>query len=100
MMKRLRYLPDVVTLRLDAALCNGCARCEEVCPHEVFVLENRKAVIADRDACMECGACALNCPSEALTVESGVGCAWAVIMGWIKRSEPTCGCGADDHGCC
>ena len=91
----LRYLSNVVTLRLDAGQCSGCGRCVEVCPHAVFVLTNRKAEIVDRDACMECGACALNCSPGALTVSAGVGCATAVIAsalaGHGERVE--CGCG-------
>jgi NAD-dependent dihydropyrimidine dehydrogenase PreA subunit len=65
--------------------------CVNVCPHAVFKLENREAVIDDRDACMECGACARNCPTEAIAVQSGVGCAYAIIVDAIKGTEPTCG---------
>jgi NAD-dependent dihydropyrimidine dehydrogenase PreA subunit len=86
-----RYLNNVVTLKLDPDQCTGCGRCLEVCPHEVFTLSNRRAVIRDRDACMECGACARNCAFGALSVKSGVGCASAIIFGAISSSEPTCG---------
>jgi len=88
----LRYLPNVATLSLDDDKCDGCRMCEKVCPHAVFVIEDHKARIVDRDACMECGACALNCPPQALTVDSGVGCAAAVIVGAIKGTEPDCDC--------
>jgi NAD-dependent dihydropyrimidine dehydrogenase PreA subunit len=89
----LRYLPGVSTLQLDADKCNGCRVCQEVCPHGVFVIEDRKARIVDPDACIECGACALNCQPGALTVNAGVGCASAIIRGWLTGSEPTCDCG-------
>ncbi|MHC4067697.1 MAG: mercury methylation ferredoxin HgcB [Planctomycetota bacterium] len=95
----LRYLPNVVTLTLDAQRCTGCGMCAEVCPHGVFVVENRKARIADRDACMECGACARNCVSQALSVQAGVGCAEAVLRGMVKGSPPTCD-SASTSGCC
>ena len=78
--------------QLDEARCNGCRMCVEVCPHAVFEMVEKRAVIRDRDACMECGACAMNCPEEALTVDSGVGCASAIITGAIKGTEPTCDC--------
>jgi NAD-dependent dihydropyrimidine dehydrogenase PreA subunit len=96
----LRYLEGVVTLELDQGKCNGCGMCVEVCPHEVYTIEDRKAVIVDRDACMECGACAMNCPVEAIQVDAGVGCATAVITGAIRGTEPTCGCDEDPSCCC
>jgi ferredoxin len=92
-MSSLRYLGDVVTLQFDEQKCIGCGMCSVVCPHGVFVVEDRKARIADRDACIECGACAGNCPVEALTVKAGVGCASAIIHGWLTGSEPNCDCG-------
>jgi len=98
-MGQLRYLSDVVTLTLDVEKCTGCGMCTTVCPHGVLALENRKARIVDRDACMECGACALNCPVDALAVDSGVGCAAAIIIGALKGTAPTCGCG-DETSCC
>jgi NAD-dependent dihydropyrimidine dehydrogenase PreA subunit len=96
----LRYLTNVATLRLDEERCNGCKMCVIVCPHSVFAVENRKAIITDRDACMECGACALNCPEDALTVEAGVGCAAAVINGYTRGTEPVCDCGTKETTCC
>ncbi len=80
----LRYLENVVTLRLNPAGCTGCGRCVEVCPHQVFALEGRKARIDDCDACMECGACAKNCPVRVITVDAGVGCASGMINEWLQ----------------
>jgi NAD-dependent dihydropyrimidine dehydrogenase PreA subunit len=86
------YLRDVGTLKLDPDKCIGCGRCVEVCPHRVFHLTDRKADIVHRNKCMECGACALNCPADAISVRSGVGCAYAVLKGRSKGTEPDCGC--------
>ena len=91
----LRYLSDVVTLALDETKCNGCRRCLEVCPHAVFEIVERRARIVDRDACMECGACVVNCPEEALSVDAGVGCAAAILVGAVRGTEPTCDCPGD-----
>ena len=96
------YLKDVTTLKLISEACVGCGRCVEVCPHEVFEMRDRKAVIIEKDACMECGACAKNCAYGALTVNAGVGCAAALINGMVTGSEPSCGCGpkTSKSGCC
>ena len=99
-MATLKYLPGVVTLELDGEKCNGCKMCLYVCPHEVFAYENKRAVIADRDACMECGACVLNCEPGALTVQKGVGCAAAVINSMVRGGEPCCDYGKDNSCCC
>ncbi|MDP1622373.1 MAG: mercury methylation ferredoxin HgcB [Bacteroidales bacterium] len=98
-MRELTYLPGVVTLLLDVEKCNGCRMCLMVCPHAVFVMENKRAVIRHKDFCMECGACAKNCPEGAITVQSGVGCASGIINGLLRRTEPSCDCDSDG-GCC
>jgi hypothetical protein len=49
---------------------------------------------------MECGACAKNCDFGALSVDSGVGCASAIITGLLTGKEPSCGCGDSPAGCC
>ncbi len=94
-----RYLKNVSTLHLSPEACIGCGRCAEVCPHAVFAIESGKAHILDKDSCMECGACALNCPTTALTVHQGVGCASAVIRGWLTGSEPSCDCSGGSDCC-
>jgi NAD-dependent dihydropyrimidine dehydrogenase PreA subunit len=95
-----RYLSGVTTLALNTEKCGGCRMCFNVCPHGVFVIENRKARIVDRDACMECGACARNCPTGAIAVESGIGCAKALIKSAIFGTEPTCECSRSESPCC
>lgn len=84
------------TLVLFPGRCTGCGRCREVCPHAVFGEGEGRALLVRPDACMECGACRNNCPAGAITVESGVGCAAAMIIGALRGTEPTC----DIPGCC
>ena len=98
-MTNLRYLTNVAALQLDVDKCIGCKLCAQVCPHGVFAVEGGKARIVDLDACMECGACAKNCEVEAITVESSVGCATAVIIGALRGTEATCDCSDDPSGC-
>jgi len=89
-MSRLVFLRDVTTLELDRELCIGCGVCEIVCPHAVFEMADGLADIQDQDACMECGACSLNCETEAITVQSGVGCAAAIINSALGRTDACC----------
>jgi NAD-dependent dihydropyrimidine dehydrogenase PreA subunit len=91
------YLANVTTLHFDAEKCAGCGRCVEVCPQGVFLMQDKRAMVTDRDRCMECGACAMNCEFGAITVDSGVGCAAAIINGMITGSAPSCDC---SDGCC
>jgi len=93
-----RYLKNLTTLRLDEDKCTGCGVCTEVCPHEVLEMFKKKVQVRDRDACMECGACAKNCSFGAISVNSGVGCAYAIIKGGLTGTEPSCGC--SDGTCC
>ncbi|MEJ2638956.1 MAG: mercury methylation ferredoxin HgcB [Desulfosarcinaceae bacterium] len=85
-MKGFRYIDNATTLRLDEQACIGCGNCQNVCPHRIFEIMDKKAVIRDLNACMECGACAMNCPVEAITVSPGVGCAVEIIASWVNTA--------------
>jgi ferredoxin len=66
--------------------------CSVVCPHGVFAPDGVVAQLVRPEACMECGACQLNCPTDAISVDSGVGCAAAMIRAaLLGEEEPTCG---------
>ena len=102
MIQRFSYLQDVVTLRFDANKCIGCDNCLAVCPHAVMQKDAKKVRIVARDACMECGACAQNCPTAAIRVDTGVGCAAALLNVALGRTKTAC-CGPTQDGgpaCC
>ncbi|MBI4634495.1 MAG: 4Fe-4S binding protein [Deltaproteobacteria bacterium] len=86
-MKGFSYLRNVATLELNRDACIDCGRCSEVCPHQVFSLEENKARLINFDACMECGACAKNCPAAAIRVDAGVGCATGLINEWLREQN-------------
>ncbi len=93
----MNFVSELNTLQYDPAKCTGCGMCVAVCPHAVFAMNTRVAKIVNPDACMECGACQLNCHPGAVMVESGVGCAQAMIAAALSRRkqpaqpEPACG---------
>lgn len=81
------------TLQYESDLCINCGMCLTVCPHGVFA-PGKQAMKLDRpEACMECGACQRNCPTGAIAVESGVGCASAMIMAALSGRKETRCCG-------
>lgn len=80
------------TLQYDRELCIGCEMCVIVCPHAVFRMNRRVAQLVRREGCMECGACQINCPTGAIMVDSGVGCAAAMMRAALTgKKEASCG---------
>jgi len=91
---------QINTLAFSSGRCINCGMCVMVCPHGVFTSGNQVVRVVQPDLCMECGACQLNCPVGALLVDSGVGCAAAMINAALRGlDEPTCGCDGD-AACC
>ena len=79
------------TLKFYPDLCVNCGLCVDVCPHAVFGQEDDGVQMVNAEACMECGACQLNCPSGAIAVQSGVGCAAAMIQAALTGKPESCG---------
>ncbi len=96
----MRYLQNTATLKYNSEKCTGCGQCVEVCPHAVFAMKGKRAQMRDYNACMECGACKKNCPASAIEVREGVGCAYAIVLGKLRGTEPNCGESAGESSCC
>ena len=87
------------TLRFNSARCINCGTCLMVCPHAVFGEGEHTVMLVNPIDCIECGACQMNCPTSAIIVDSGVGCAAAMINAALRGSSEVCCGGEDDADC-
>ncbi len=55
---------------IDYNMCTGALACYEVCPAEVFDIEEmdhvKKAVVVRPENCIECNYCVEDCPEKAI----------------------------------
>jgi NAD-dependent dihydropyrimidine dehydrogenase PreA subunit len=63
-------------IAVDLTKCNGDGVCADVCPVEVYELQElaeypgeQKSVPVNADDCILCMACVASCPTGAITVE-------------------------------
>jgi NAD-dependent dihydropyrimidine dehydrogenase PreA subunit len=54
---------------VDENKCVGCEECVDVCPTEVFEMENEKSVPVNAEECIGCESCVEVCEVDAITVE-------------------------------
>lgn len=56
------------TLEVDQEKCVGCGECVEVCPVDVYELQNEKSVVVNEDECLGCESCLEVCEEGAITL--------------------------------
>jgi NAD-dependent dihydropyrimidine dehydrogenase PreA subunit len=56
-------------VEVDHDKCTGCEECINVCPSDVFELQNGKSEVVNGDACVFCESCVEACPEAAVTVQ-------------------------------
>ena len=54
---------------VDPDKCIGDQECVEICPVEVYEMQDNKAVPVKAEECLGCDSCVEVCPSDAITVE-------------------------------
>jgi NAD-dependent dihydropyrimidine dehydrogenase PreA subunit len=57
------YKPEV-----DIEKCGGCGTCVNICPVEVYELQDNKSVPANADECIGCESSVEGCRQEAITI--------------------------------
>ncbi len=56
-------------VNVDEEKCAGCEECVDVCPVEVFEMQDGKSVPVNADECLGCESCVEVCEEGAITVE-------------------------------
>jgi NAD-dependent dihydropyrimidine dehydrogenase PreA subunit len=51
---------------VETEKCNGCGNCVEICPSEVYQVEEDKSEAIRPEDCIECWACVTQCPTESI----------------------------------
>jgi len=54
---------------VDDSKCAGCEECVEVCPVDVFEMQEGKSVAVNAEECLGCESCVEVCEEDAITVE-------------------------------
>lgn len=54
---------------IDESKCTGCNSCIEICPIEIFKLEENKAKVAKPKECIGCRACEIQCPENCIVIK-------------------------------
>lgn len=55
---------------VDAGKCIGCEECVDVCPVEVFEMQDGKSVVINGDDCLGCESCVEACSVDAIEINS------------------------------
>jgi NAD-dependent dihydropyrimidine dehydrogenase PreA subunit len=61
-----------IRISIDVSACpKGCRKCIEVCPVDIFALEDERAVVrqSEEDECTLCELCLQRCPAGAIKIE-------------------------------
>ena len=56
-------------ITIDNDKCTGDGECVDVCPTEVYELQDGKAVAVNEDECLGCESCVEVCESDAIEIE-------------------------------
>ena len=56
------------TVEVDEEKCIGCGECVEICPVDVYEMQNEKSVPVNADECIGCESCVEVCEQDAITV--------------------------------
>jgi NAD-dependent dihydropyrimidine dehydrogenase PreA subunit len=55
-------------IEVDQEKCIGCGECVEICPVDVYEMQDEKSVPVNAEECIGCESCVEVCEQEAITV--------------------------------
>ena len=55
-------------IEVDTEKCIGCGECVEICPSDVYEIQDEKSVVVDEAECVGCESCLEVCEEEAITI--------------------------------
>jgi len=55
-------------IEIDNEKCIGCGDCVDVCPVDVYEIQDEKSVPVNAEECIGCESCIEACEQEAITV--------------------------------
>jgi NAD-dependent dihydropyrimidine dehydrogenase PreA subunit len=56
------------TVQVDQEKCIGCGECVDICPVDVYEMQDEKSVPVNEAECIGCESCVEVCEQEAITV--------------------------------
>ncbi len=63
------YRP-IPSITIDTKKCDGCQKCIEICPREVFKVSKKSLTVKNQEACSICRNCEETCEIGAVTVDA------------------------------
>jgi NAD-dependent dihydropyrimidine dehydrogenase PreA subunit len=55
-------------VEVDSEKCIGCGECVDICPEDVYELQDEKAVPVNEENCVGCESCIEVCEQDAITI--------------------------------
>ncbi len=55
-------------IEINLENCIGCGECVDICPEDVYELEEQKCVIVNEEECVGCESCIAVCEEDAITI--------------------------------
>ena len=59
------------TVEVDQEKCTACEECVNICPVDVFEIQDEKSVPVNAGECIGCESCVEVCEQDAITVTEG-----------------------------